>query len=187
MGHISGLSELGPEAMAVQNLPVWASSTLLSLLQQMPLWSPLLQNLQLCKIRPFESIVLAEDLLITPIPVPHRDEIQTGTFAYKMQGPGRTLLYLPDIDDWQQWPEAEEVLTAVDYALVDASFYRKTESPAIHPPVSDTLSRFAHIPGRLVLTHLNHTNPLLTHNSPERQSVQEANAELAYTGQIFHL
>jgi pyrroloquinoline quinone biosynthesis protein B len=101
------------------------------------------------------------------------------------------LLYLPDIDAWQQWPEAEATLSAADVSVVDASFYSVAElggrEPVAHPLVPDTLLRFGHIPGQLVLTHFNHTNPVLDRNSPERKRVLEAGAIVASRGMSFRL
>jgi pyrroloquinoline quinone biosynthesis protein B len=191
MGHIGGLPQLGPEAMAVEQLPVYATAGLVSLLKATPLWQPALSRLDLKPLSAGEPLFLAPDLTITALAVPHRDEWGVGTVAYHMRGPRSSLLYLPDIDAWQQWPEAEAALSAVDISVVDASFYSAAElggrDPVAHPLVPDTLHRFARIPGQLVLTHFNHTNPVLDKNSPERQSVLEAGAVIANRGMTFHL
>lgn len=183
LGHIGGLPQLGPEAMAVSGLPVYASAELVTLLQETRLWSPAVANLELRPFIPHQPITLAPDLTLTPIPVPHRDELQVGTFAFQLQGPDKTLLYLPDIDDWQSWPEAKTVLAGVDIAIVDASFYSLDElngrPPVAHPLILDTLAFFADWPGQLVLTHFNHTNPVLVEGSDVATAVQQANAQLA--------
>jgi pyrroloquinoline quinone biosynthesis protein B len=188
MGHTAGLAQLGPEGMAVKNLPVYASEGLIGVLQQSRLWRPLVANLQFNTLLPNEPLSLAPDLTLTPIPVPHRDELGAGTFAFKIEGPARSLLYLPDIDKWELWPEARETLSGVDVVLADASFYSTAEvggrSIAVHPMVPDTLAFFADLPCRLVLTHLNHTNPALDEGSEERGRVEAA---VAYTGQVFSL
>ncbi len=191
MGHIGGLPQLGPEAMAVQDLPVYAAPPLAELLEEAQMWRPLVDCLALRPLRAQQPIPLAPDLTITPLPVPHRDEWQVGTFAFHVQGPHNSLLYLPDIDAWELWEESERWLTAVDYALVDASFWSSDElggRPLVaHPLVPNTLARFAHIPGQLVLTHLNHTNPLLNENSVERAIVAAAGVQVAAAGQVFPL
>ena len=191
MGHIGGLPQLGPEAMAVEQLPVYATAGLVSLLTATPLWQPLLSRLDLKPLSTGEPFSLAPDLTITALAVPHRDEWGVGTVAYHMRGPRSSLLYLPDIDAWQQWPEAEATLSTVDISVVDASFYSVAElggrDPVAHPLVPDTLHRFARIPGQLVLTHFNHTNPVLDKNSAERQSVLEAGAVIASRGMTFRL
>lgn len=190
-GHIGGLPQLGPEAMAVEDLPVYAAPPLVALLQEARVWGPLVQNLRFTLFKAGQPVLLAPDLAITPLSVPHRDEWGVGTFAFHVQGPRKSLLYVPDMDDWGLWNEAEKWLTAVDYALVDATFWSADElggrPPVAHPLIPDTLARFAHIPGQLVLTHLNHTNPLLEENSPESQTVQQTGVTIAATGQIYAL
>ena len=199
MGHIAGLPQLGPEAMAVARLPVYASYEMGRLLQATPLWEPVLKNVRLVPLQPEQYVELAADIKITAVPVPHRDEWGVGTFAYKIQGPNRSLLYLPDIDSWHEWPEAEEVLSSVDVSLVDASFYSADElngrfdklstgrPPVAHPLIPDTLKRFAQLDCELVLTHLNHTNPVLDSDSQARFLVSAAGVQVAQTGQMFRL
>lgn len=191
MGHIGGLPQLGPEAMAVADLPVYASPALAALLRRTALWAPLVAGLALTPLEPDRPLALAPDLLVTPTAVPHRDEWGVGTFAYHVQGPRRSLLYVPDIDDWALWPAAAARLGGVDVALVDASFWSNAElggrAPVAHPLVPDTLSRFAGIAGRLVLTHLNHTNPLLSPGSAALAAVRASGAQIAATGQLFAL
>jgi pyrroloquinoline quinone biosynthesis protein B len=191
MGHIGGLPQLGPEAMAVEQLPVYATAGLVSLLKATPLWQPAVSRLDLKPMAAGEPVNLAPELTISPLAVPHRDEWGVGTVAYIIRGPRRSLLYLPDIDAWEQWPEAEVTLSAVDVSLVDASFYSRAElggrDPVAHPLVIDTVRRFAHVPGQLVLTHFNHSNPVLDRNSPERKHVIKAGAVLASEGMSFRL
>ncbi len=191
MGHIGGLPQLGPEAMAITQLPIYASRELGHMLLENALWQPLVDNLRIVPLVAGQTVDLAADVSVTAVPVPHRDEWGAGTFAFLIQGPERRLLYLPDIDDWAQWPEAEATLSSVDVALVDASFFSSDElggrSPVAHPLIPDTLARFAHLPTQLVLTHLNHTNPLLDEGSAARTAVHQSSAHIAFTGQQFPL
>ncbi|NJN54914.1 MAG: MBL fold metallo-hydrolase [Anaerolineae bacterium] len=155
------------------------------------LWQPLVNNLRIVPLMAGQAMDLAADVQVTAVPVPHRDEWGAGTFAFRIQGPKRSLLYLPDIDAWEQWPEAEAVLRGVDVALLDASFYSRDElggrAPVAHPLVTDTLERFAHLPTQLVLTHLNHTNPVLDEGSVQRTAVYQSGAKISFTGQQFPL
>ena len=191
MGHTAGLAHLGPEAMNVQEMSVYASAGLVRVLEQTRLWRPLIDNLELKPMAPGVTLELADQLFITPIPVPHRDELAAGTFAFRIQGPGRSLLYLPDIDNWYSWPEARRILDGVEVALVDASFYSVDElsgrAPVAHPLVPDTIAFFSDSPTQLILTHLNHTNPLLDPGSLERLFVRNNGVAVAYTGQVIAL
>ena len=191
LGHIGGLPQLSKEAMFVNNLPIYATPALCTLLQKTSLWSPLVAELDFRPMPSGSTVDLGRDLRVTAVPVPHRDEWDVGTMAYHIQGPERSLLYLPDIDSWDQWPEAEATLTGVDVALVDASFYNRDElgglAPVAHPPVTDTLSRFAYLSDKLVLTHLNHTNPVLDVRSVAETAVHQAGFRIAQTGDVFVL
>lgn len=191
VGHVGGLPQLGPEVMAVADLPVYALPELVDLLRGNALYRPLNAGLRWQALEAYRPIPLAADLTITPIPVPHRDEWGAGTLAFRVQGPRRALLYLPDIDGWEAWSEATAVLGGVDVALVDGCFYSVAElngrPPVAHPLIPDTLARFAHIPGQLVFTHLNHTNPALDAGSAARAAMAAAGAQVAFTGQTFAL
>lgn len=191
MGHVAGLGQLGPEGMSVQNLPVYASAGLVDLLKEARLWRPMVNNLQLTALIPEQPLELAPDLRITAVPVPHRDEWGVGTFAFFVQGPAASLLYLPDIDSWEEWPAGRQWLGAADVCLVDATFYSADElggrPPVAHPLVPDTLAFWGDLPGRLVLTHLNHTNPLLDEGSRERGVMEAAGVEIAASGRWFGL
>jgi pyrroloquinoline quinone biosynthesis protein B len=75
--------------------------------------------------------------------------------------------------------------------LVDATFYSRDEiggrSSVPHPLVPETLAFWDGLPCQLILTHLNHTNPLLDENSHERVSVLAAGAQVAVIGQEIAL
>ena len=191
MGHTAGLAHFGPEAMAVQDMKVYCSAGMVSALFGNRLWSPLVESLELIKIEPYETISLAAGLTIKPVSVPHRDEAGTDTFAYKIEGEKRNLLYLPDIDSWESWPDARRVLESADVALVDATFFSSDEiqgrRPVSHPLVTDTMARFGKVANRLVLTHINHTNPLLDVSGEESQLVESLGVEIAHRGQVFEL
>jgi pyrroloquinoline quinone biosynthesis protein B len=79
----------------------------------------------------------------------------------------------------------------VDVAIVDATFYSREElggrDPVAHPYVPHTLALFADIPGQLVLTHFNHTNPVLDENGREHEAVLAAGVQMARLGQVFEL
>ena len=183
MGHIGGLPQLGPEAMDAHGLPLYASAGVMGVLGKTAVWQPFLQNIKPVILQDGQPVRLGDGLTITPIAVPHRDEWGAGTFAFRVQGPTHSLLYLPDIDSWDAWPQAWNVLSAVDVALVDASFYSTEElngrTPVAHPLVNDTLTRFANLPTQLLLTHLNHTNPLLAGDGTV--------GNVAYGGQLIEL
>ena len=191
MGHTAGLFQLGPEGMNVKNLPVHASENLINVLYETKLWRPLVNNLTFVPLYPGKPIELATDLVLTPLPVLHRDEVGAGTFAYLCSGPAYSLLYLPDIDTWQSMTETRDVMNQFDGALVDASFFSREElggrSAVAHPLVTDTIEFWSGLSTQLTLTHINHTNPILDEGSEARLTIDRAEISVAYTGQIIPL
>ncbi len=191
MGHTAGLPQLGPEALMARELPVYALPALLELLARMPLWQPLWDGLRPVPLAAGTPLVLRQGLSLTPLLVPHRDEIAGGTVAFLVAGPQRRLLYVPDIDDWAAWPEGRSILRTVDLALVDGSFFSRDElggrAPVAHPLVPETLAFAASLGPVLLLTHINHTNPILDPDSPQRRHVEASGARLARTGEILPL
>ncbi|MBK8431015.1 MAG: MBL fold metallo-hydrolase [Chloroflexi bacterium] len=191
MGHVDGLAQLGKEAMNVQQLPVYASPVLGELVVENGLWRPWAHQLVLRPLTAAKPITLAPDLTITPHLVPHRDEWGTGTFGFEIRGPHRSLFYVPDIDHWNQWPAAEEILGRVDVAIVDATFYSTTElhrQIAIpHATIPETLQLWQNLPSQLVLTHFNHTNPVLDPTSAARAAVTAAGATIGAVGLRWEL
>lgn len=89
------------------------------------------------------------------------------------------------------------LLAGVDRAYVDATFFDGAELPGRdmsqvpHPTAIDTLGRAALLPtaerAKLRLTHLNHTNPLLQPDTPQRAAVLAAGVGLAEEGERWGL
>jgi pyrroloquinoline quinone biosynthesis protein B len=176
VGHYAGLMYLGREALGARGVPVYATPKMCAFLRANGPWSQLvsLGNVELREIEPGRRVVLAEALAVTALPVPHRDEF-SDTVAFRIEGPQRQLLYIPDIDKWEKWDRRlEDELQAASVALLDGTFERADELPGRsileipHPLVSETLARLG---GRKIdarLIHLNHTNRLLADEAARR-------------------
>lgn len=191
MGHTVGLAQLGPEGMNVESLPIYAFPGLLAVVAETKLWRPLVGNLHPIPLKSSKRLWLATDLSIKPIAVTHRDELGSGTAAYQIDGPSRSLLYVPDIDDWALFSQAERILEGLDVLIADGTFFSDEElgdrSPVAHPLIPDTLNTFSTRSFQLVFTHFNHTNPVLDPNSMARKLVETNDAQIAQTGQWFNL
>ena len=175
MGHYTGLIHLGREAMCTRDLPVYATPRLASFLHDSAPWSQLvaLGNIELRLLTPGTDTQLSPDLHLTPVLVPHRDEL-SDTLALVVHGPARRLFYCPDIDAWDKWEHnLRDFVAGMDVALLDATFFSANELPGrdlseiSHPLVTDTAERLAKVDCDVRLIHLNHTNPLLA-PGPER-------------------
>lgn len=181
MGHIAGLLWLGTEAMAVEGRPLFAGPRLVEFLAGNEPWATLIRDGRLVPevLDPHAAFDLAADLAVTPVPVPHRAE-WSETFGFRIRGPERTLLWLPDIDRFDDGALAS-LLDGVDAALIDGTFLGPDELPGRdltkipHPFVSDTLDRLAELrPAAAVsFVHLNHSNPLILPDSAERREFEE--------------
>lgn len=185
VGHYAGLVHFGKEAAAADGVRLVASDSMHAFLTANAPWSALLQD---------GYLVRSEDLTwaghrIALIPVPHRAEF-TDTVAVSIPG---KVLWLPDIDGWDGWTEAETVVASHEVAFLDATFWSAEEVPGRsideipHPLVPDTLERFADIATRVVLTHLNHTNPLCDPSSEATRRVHAAGFEVASDGLTIDL
>ncbi len=199
VGHYMGLLHLGPEAAAVQALPLRVMPRMAEYLRVARPWADLVDNGQVV-LEPLAagvSLELTPNLSVTPRIVPHRDE-DSETVAFLIRGPVRTALYLPDIDGWEEWDEdLVELLGSVDVAWIDGTFFAdgelldRDDRLIPHPRITQTLARLAGAPSELLakvrFTHLNHTNPVLYPDSDEHQEVLDAGCEVAREGERFAL
>lgn len=146
-----------------------------------------------------EEFSLFGDLSVTPIEVPHRagpaeaGAPHTDTAAFLIRGASGTALYLPDIDSWDAWDrDLVEVVAGVDVAILDGTFWSTPTCRLVpHPPITQTMDRLHAVAEsgttRIVLTHLNHSNPALTPSSPEAAGVARRGFALAREGDAFEL
>jgi len=199
LGHYTGLLQLGPEAYAAHDLPVYGTASMNALLAGQAPWRLLVERdmLRLHDLVPDQAVALAPGLTVTPLLVPHRREF-TDTCAFVLRGPSRALLYLPDIDKWERWSTpVEDVLRTVDVALLDGSFFADGEIPGRsmadipHPFIVESLERLAALPAavrdRVYFTHLNHTNPAADPDGEAAARVRAAGMHVLAEGTRFGL
>ena len=107
---------------------------------------------------------------------------------------GRRLFYAPGLGELEPhlWPWLE----SADVLLVDGTFWSEDEmlttgiAPKYarelgHLPQSGPdgmLAQLQALRGRKILIHINNTNPILDHDSPQHAAVRAAGFELAYDG-----
>lgn len=195
VGHYLGLAWFGREIYGADHLPVHGSARMVDFLAKNAPWDLLVRlgHVELHRLEPGRAVELAPGLSIRPFPVPHRDEY-TDTFGFEIRGPGRALLYIPDIDKWERWDDPswgpiEAALARVDVALLDATFFDAGELPGRslaeipHPFVVETIARFAKLPAseraKVVFTHLNHSNRAALPDSVERRAIEAAGMRVA--------
>jgi pyrroloquinoline quinone biosynthesis protein B len=192
IGHYTGLQFLGRESMNASQVPVYTMPRMERFLTDNGPWSQLirLQNIQPKRLHP-EQVFFLGSFQITPVLVPHRDEFSE-TVGYRVKGPRKSLLFIPDIDKWQKWDRSLAAeIQKVDYAFIDGTFFADGEvnrpmREIPHPFISETIALLDSLPHtireRVYFTHFNHTNPLLNPTNPDRISLEKAGYHFATTG-----
>lgn len=202
VGHYLGLAWLGREMWNTPALPVYAMPRMAAFISGNLPWSDLVrrENISLRPLQGNVPLALNERVSVVPLPVPHRDEYSE-TVGFRIVGPERSLLYIPDIDRWEDWDvqgvRIEEQVAMVDLALLDGTFFSGAELPGRdmtkipHPAVAGSLERFAPLPEgerqKIRFIHLNHSNPLLDPAAPERRLVEDAGFGVAEEGDVISL
>ena len=197
IGHYTGLMHLGREVMGANGVPVYAMSKMINFLQNNGPWSQLieLENIQLKQLQDNQAIKLNDNIVVTPFSVPHRDEFSE-TVGYKIQGPAKSLIFIPDIDKWEKWPTSiTDIVNNNDFSLIDGTFYDIEELPGRdmskipHPFIVETMNLLKNIRDKsgINFIHLNHTNPALNPNSKAAKLIKSQGFNIATRNQIFNL
>lgn len=194
IGHYTGLMHFGREVMGARSVPVFAMPKMTTFLKNNGPWSQLvaLNNIALEPLQNRAAVAVPGGVTVTPFLVPHRDEYSE-TVGYRIDGPSRSAIFIPDIDKWHAWDEdIVELIRDVDYALLDASFYADGEIPGRamseipHPFVTESMQLFDQLDdaerARIIFIHINHTNPILDPDSDEYRDVIERGYRIAFEG-----
>lgn len=193
IGHYTGLMYLGREGLGGDNIKVYALKRMVKFLTKNGPWDQLvkLNNISLQTISNNKFVKLSENILVIPIKVPHRDEYSE-TVGYKIIGKSKKLLFIPDIDKWDEWEKSiVDEVKLVDYAFIDGTFYNGSElnrdmSEIPHPSIEETLELFSNQPlaekNKIYFIHINHTNPILTNKNGVRDLILNAGFNIAEKG-----
>ena len=199
IGHYTGLMYFGREALNSKLINVYAMPRMKKFLEQNGPWSQLvsLENISINEINSNSKISVDPNVTIQPIEVPHRAEFSE-TVGYKIYGPNKTVLFIPDIDKWYLWEKSIiDQIKQVDYALIDATFYDSEEvnyrdlSEIPHPFVVESMELFDSTSDeekkKIFFIHLNHTNPLLDKDSDQYKFVKDKGYNVAEEGMKLKL
>ncbi|HEX7101700.1 MAG TPA: MBL fold metallo-hydrolase [Nitrolancea sp.] len=202
IGHYTGLIHLSREAIGSRALPVHAMPRMERFLRENGPWEQLitLGNIVIWPLREGTAIALAPDITVTPLLVPHRDEYSE-TVAFSIAGPNHAVLFLPDINGWDDWEamgtHIEDVLATVDVAYLDGTFLNALELPGRdlreipHPLITSSIERFATLPvserTKIRFIHLNQSNPLIRDDAEPHTWFREAGVGAAQEGEIVKL
>jgi len=198
IGHYTGLMYLGFAAMDTKGVPVFAMPKMKTFLETNGPWSQLVSrhNIELKEIHKDSTIVLDNDLKITPFLVPHRDEYSE-TIGFKIERTNRSALFIPDINKWELWErDIVQEVKNVDYAFIDATFFKDGEvsrpmKDIPHPFIVETTKLFENetveTKSKIYFIHLNHTNPALKETDRLKDSIQNLGFNFAKRGMKFSL
>jgi pyrroloquinoline quinone biosynthesis protein B len=199
IGHYTGLMFYGYEALSTDKLPVYCSARMTNFLAKNGPWSQLVdqKNILTNTIRTDQALSLTSHISILAFQVPHRDEF-TDTLGYKIMGPNKSILYIPDIQKWKKWDRSiVDEVQKVDIALLDGTFYSPEElssrdlSAIGHPFISDSMKLLAGVAKgkktQIFFTHLNHSNLALDPDGDARNAIHNKAFALAEDGMEFRL
>lgn len=202
MGHYTGLMFLGHESMGAESAPVYVPPRFGEYLETSGPWSQLVayRNIVLMDMAVGNTVTLNDRISITSFAVPHRQEYSE-VVGFRIDGPEHRVLFIPDIDTWEQWDamgtSLEQAVGAVDVAYLDGSFFDDGEIPGRdmsgfpHPRMRQTMDRLQDQPdsvrARVRFIHLNHTNPALDPASEARQEIDRRGYRVAEEGERVDL
>ncbi len=199
IGHYAGLLVLGNEGLGIRDTPVYCTEAMADFLASNQPWRFLVEQGRI-ELRPLgldRWHRLDEHLEVQLWEVPHRDEF-ADTVGFVFRGPEASVLFLPDINSWALWDkDVAEVVTNVDVALLDGSFWSMDELPGRavedipHPLMTQTMDALQGVvdqgAARVVLTHMNNSNPALDEGGPQQAEVARRGFEIAREGMRFGL
>ncbi|MBI3734081.1 MAG: MBL fold metallo-hydrolase [Chloroflexi bacterium] len=195
IGHYTGLIQFGREVMATRQMPTYGTARMGRFLIENGPWAQLVRDghLSLREITDQQPARLTDRLTITPFLVPHRQE-WSDTIGLEIAGPQKRVIYIPDIDRWDDWNrDIREVVAACDIALLDGCFYSADEvggrplAEIPHPLIPDTMERLAALSERVYFTHLNHTNSAADRASAQRREIEARGFRVAEDRMEFAL
>ncbi len=199
LGHYPGLLFLGREAIGSSGVPVMAGKKMKRMLEEQAPWSQLtkLNNIEIQEISDGQAITVSPHVTIIPVDVPHRNEFSE-TFAYWIEGPKKKVLYIPDIDRWEQWDkEIYKACEEADICLLDGTFYSAEDLEKIgrdyreipHPLMTETMDRLQELVGQtdIYFIHLNHSNPAIDQDKDIRSLIETKGFHIVEEGMDFLL
>lgn len=194
VGHYAGIWQFDRSVLAARSVGVTGPPETITMLRQHEPWKAIEHEGHI-RFEPGVFNVpfaLLPDVDVTMYPVPHRSEWGTDTAALAIRGPKRSLLYLPDIDRWDEWDrDLGATIQEFDVVMLDGCFWVAPPREGVpHPPITETMERLQHLAGgrtQIIFTHINHSNPVLTPGSDESMEVYRRGFSIAAEGDVFEL
>lgn len=150
-----------------------------------------------------EGLELSGGLRVEGFEIPHTDRLEDGsylpsrTYGYELEEGKSRLLYVPDVKDVTG--ELLERMEGAKLTLLDGTFWWEEELLKVSG-IDVSSSELGHIPiersleilrgidvGKVLFTHLNHTNPLLETGSPMLMELKRRGFDMAHDGLVIDL
>ncbi len=165
IGHYTGLMFLGRESVNASRVPVFATERMGAFLRANGPWSQLvaIENIVLRTLSYDRAVTLDGGVRVTAFAVPHRDEF-SDTVGYRLDGPRRSAIFIPDIDRWEKWNRDIRALAdSVDYAFLDGTFASPDEinrpiEEIPHPMMGRTREILRGVRAAVWFIHINNSN-----------------------------
>lgn len=199
IGHYAGLMYLGRAVMGAKKIPVYTMPLMKNFIENNGPWNLLveLENIHLHEMTAGKVVSLNKKIQLTPFLVPHRGEY-TETVGLLIEGPETRVLYISDIDRWEEWEtDIVQIIKEVDIAFLDATFYSSDELPGRnmdevpHPTMQHSMDLFKNLSdndkAKIHFIHMNHTNPAIRQNSKAFRTIKNEGFNLAKEGQVIPL
>ncbi len=173
IGHYPGLIQFRPEVTTVRQLPVYCTKIMGRFLSENEPWKYMVQK-KIIELKKFEfntKIPLDEGIAFEAVKVPH--DKHSDMAGYKILGPNKSLLFIPDIDYWEE--RFRDIVASVDYAFLDGTFYSDRRGSKRHPLIMKSMEFFKGIESKtdIFFTHFNHSNKLLGRDKSIRKAIED--------------
>jgi len=150
-----------------------------------------------------ERLDLLDGLRVTGFEIDHTDRMKDGscfpssTYGYELVADGKRFVYTPDLGILTEG--LLERVEGSDLFMLDATFWwndeltrisglKKTSYDLGHVPVEESIQILRGVNvGRVVYTHLNHTNPILDPSQSMTTRVDDAGFKVAWDGMTIEL
>ena len=182
IGHYMGLINFGLEVMNLDEIPIYVMPKMKTFLENNSIMCEMInnKNIKLIELSDNKSL-LVDDVVIKPFDVPHRNELSE-TVGFQIKGKKKSIVYLPDIDSWDDWEEKLlNLIHSNDILFIDGTFFSRNElksrdiSKVPHPLISDTMTRLSdldlELKKKIHFIHFNHTNEAIQDGSDAANSV----------------
>ena len=182
IGHYMGLINFGLEVMNLDELPIYVMPRMKTFLENNSIMRQMIDNKNINLIELSDNVPLyIDDVIVTPFDVPHRNELSE-TIGFQIKGKKKSIVYLPDIDSWNNWKNnLLDLIHSNDVLFIDGTFFSEDElksrdiSKVPHPLITDTMNILSDLDldlkKKIHFIHFNHTNKAIQDGSDAANSV----------------